>query len=155
MLASILLAAAYAAPLGSMIGEEREPASVGMSEILSGCLESKTTEQARQSCIGLHARRCLDWPGRQTTAGMEACHLSEYQGWDALLNRHYRALGGALKPELRDAQRAWLTYRDKACGYFRVHYQGGSMARWLGARCLMEETARRAIALHFFVVDSR
>ncbi len=47
----------------------------------------------------------------------------------------------------------WITYRDRKCAYFQIHYSGGSMARWLGAQCMMDTTARRAIELRFFTQD--
>jgi uncharacterized protein YecT (DUF1311 family) len=154
MLTTLILSVALATTLPGS-GDEREPDSVGMSEILSSCVDSKPTQTARYACIGLHAERCLVRTESQTTIGMETCYGAEFRGWDVLLNRAYRELGGQRREELREVQRAWLSYRDKACRYYAVHYQGGSVARWMGARCMMEETARRAIALHFFAADAR
>lgn len=47
----------------------------------------------------------------------------------------------------------WLAYRERTCAYFRVHHAGGSIARWLGAPCMMDTTARRASKLRFFAMD--
>lgn len=136
-------------------GDETELPSVGVAEALEGCMISADDrEKPLYECVGIFAKACLTIEGNQTTAGMEQCYLDEYRGWDVLLNRYYNGNGQRrVGAQFRDVQRSWITYRDKKCAYFNVHYQGGSMARWLGARCMMDETARRTIDLRFFEID--
>ncbi|MEK7660509.1 MAG: lysozyme inhibitor LprI family protein [Pseudomonadota bacterium] len=151
---ALIFAAGFSAapPTGS---DETELPSVGMAEVIEGCMISTAAgDKPLYECIGIHSRHCLTFQDNQTTAGMEKCYLDEYRGWDVLLNRYYNENGQRqVSAQFRDVQRSWISYRDKKCAYFRIHYEGGSMARWLGARCMMDETARRTIDLRFFEVD--
>lgn len=126
---------------------------VGLALALDGCFlpgQSRTTTLP-EDCLGMHARPCLQQPGNQTTAGIERCYYDELLAWDLLLNRYYRQRPrGARGDVLVEVQRAWLRYRDQACGYFRAYYEGGSMARIMEAQCMMELTARRTAALRYF-----
>jgi len=135
--------------------DETEPGSVGMAEALEGCLiNADSRQKPLYECIGIFSAACLTDEANQTTVGMERCFLDEYRGWDVMLNRYYNGNGQRrVTSQFRDVQRSWIAYRDKKCGYFNIHYQGGSMARWLGARCMMDETARRTIDLRFFEID--
>lgn len=57
---------------------------------------------------------CLD--GEMTTPGMVECFGAAYEAWDAALNEVYAGLRESLSAEealaLRDAQRAWIAFRD-------------------------------------------
>ncbi|MGL4239959.1 MAG: lysozyme inhibitor LprI family protein, partial [Beijerinckiaceae bacterium] len=135
--------------------DEEEGGWVGMVDGLEACLADKRPLLTRgQECIGRFSSACLKHAENQTTAGVERCHLDEQRAWDALLNRYYRD-----RPQrhagdaMQQVQRAWIIYRDRKCGYFRIHYAGGSMARWLEAQCMADATARRAIELRFFAQD--
>jgi uncharacterized protein YecT (DUF1311 family) len=48
---------------------------------------------------------------------------------------------------LRDAQRAWITFRDKKCDAAGLPMEGGSGAGVLIAGCYLQETARQALWL--------
>lgn len=135
--------------------DEEEGGWVGFVEGMETCLADKKPLLTHgYACIGQFSAACLKHAENQTTIGMERCYLDEYQAWDVLLNRHYKDRPkGAARHELQQVQRAWLAYREKKCAYFQVHYAGGSMARWLGAQCMMDTTARRAIELRFFAMD--
>lgn len=151
---ALIFSAGFAAapPTG---GDETELPSTGMAEVIEGCMISADAgEKPLYECVGIFSRACLTDQANQTTAGMEKCYLDEYHGWDVLLNRYYNENGQRrVTTQFRDVQRSWLTYRNKKCAYFSIHYQGGSMARWLSARCVMDETARRTIDLRFFEID--
>lgn len=135
--------------------DEDEPGWVGMVAGLESCLAERSPLLTRgYECIGRFSNACLRHSENQTTSGMERCYLDEYRAWDVLLNRHFRERPrGNLGAELQQIQRAWITYRDRKCAYFSLHYAGGSMARWLGAQCLADTTGRRAIELRFFAQD--
>ncbi|MCU0883595.1 MAG: lysozyme inhibitor LprI family protein [Beijerinckiaceae bacterium] len=148
-----LIAAALPAPAQQR--DEDEAGWVGFVEGIETCLaDKKPLLTLGYQCIGQFSAACLKHGENQTTVGMERCYLDEFRAWDVLLNRHYRdrpqGPGGAA---MQQVQRAWITYRDRKCAYFHVHYAGGSMARWLGAQCMMDTTARRAIELRFFAAD--
>lgn len=135
--------------------DEEEGGWVGFVEGIETCLADKRPLLTHgYACIGRFSAACLAHSGNRTTAGMERCYLDEYRAWDVLLNRHFRERPrGAGSVELQQVQRAWITYRDRKCAFFQVHYAGGSMARWLAAQCMMDTTARRAIELRFFAMD--
>lgn len=135
--------------------DEEEAGWVGFVEGLDTCLAEKRPLLTRgYECIGRFSNACLKHAENQTTVGMERCYLDEYRAWDVLLNRHFRDRPkGDRGSEMQQIQRAWITYRDRKCAYFHLHYAGGSMARWLGAQCMADTTARRAIELRFFAQD--
>lgn len=112
------------------------------------------------ACIGAAADPCMDQPGGETTLGMGQCLTAETRDWDMLLNAWYdkalqragsrdAASGGEAPtaPVLRQAQRAWIAYRDESCRYEALRYQGGSMAGVAQASCLRDMTARQALRL--------
>lgn len=137
--------------------DEEEAPWVGIVERIESCLaEQRPILTQGQACIGIHWTACLRRAENQTTIGMERCYLDEYRAWDGLLNRYWRQRPTDQRGEaLQQVQRAWLRYRDSKCAYFRVHHHGGSIARWLGAHCMAETTARRAIELRYFRDDAR
>lgn len=134
------------------------------SLILQSCLDTHGME-TRADCIGMASTRCLYGPvGGSSTVGMAACLDAELRQWDSMLNDAYqrlRALDAAsdaemgdslpgvprLVPSLRDMQRAWIAFRDAACTYEAAQWGGGTGAGPASTQCLMELTARRALAL--------
>lgn len=144
--------------LNTRDSDETEPDGTGMSIRLGDCLggvDDYRSETDMHDCIGIHARPCIQRPENDNTLGMEQCFIQELDGWRFLLQRYDRISDNALsRPgRLHDTQIAWEAYRDARCGYYSFHYDGGSMARWMGARCMMIETARRVIDLSPFAPD--
>lgn len=103
---------------------------------------------SRDDCIGVASAVCLDDPSGQSTLGQVGCLARESSIWDEYLNRDYAALRDALDEKsfahLRDTQRKWIAYRDANCQMPYVFFQGGTIARPIGAHCMLELTARRA-----------
>lgn len=70
---------------------------------------------------------------------------------DAELNATYKALlsqlGAPDQQRLRDAQRAWIAFRDKECAFRTQGNQGGSVGAATAADCIGELTRQRAEAL--------
>jgi uncharacterized protein YecT (DUF1311 family) len=101
-------------------------------------------------CRDVVAKPCIDEPGGQSTQGMNACMAREAVLWDELLNQEYRRLKSGLEPEqfeaLRDAQRAWIAYKDVKCDILPMVVEG-TIASNLAAGCALETLARRAIEL--------
>lgn len=129
----------------------------GDAAAIEACIQSKiTAEQEPNSCIGVLAQPCLDSPKGQTTAGMIACLDREAKAWAVLLDDYDARLSGQLdsagQEALRDVQRAWTDYRDKACGFYRI-YRQGTIAGPAAATCVNDETARRALALREMLND--
>ncbi len=90
--------------------------------------------------------RCMSKADGVTFDMME-CIGQEVQRQDARLNKAYKVLMVDLSPErkkqLREAQRAWLRFRDTNCDFY-YDPNGGSSARLSGNDCIMTMTAERA-----------
>ena len=104
---------------------------------------------ALQGCKGRVSEPCLEQPGGETTAGARLCFLAEESSWTAQLQAALaRAQADASRADfLRQSQDAWNAWRQAECRYQASLYEGGSLARVLGASCAAELTADRAIAL--------
>jgi uncharacterized protein YecT (DUF1311 family) len=75
------------------------------------------------------------------------CADMEYRHYDRLLNQNYRLLMQALPPReqvrLREAQRAWIRFRDLECDFEGYEMRGGSGEPLLVLGCKAELTKRR------------
>ncbi len=95
---------------------------------------------------------CMDQSGG-VTVEMLNCIGSETEHQDALLNQAYRDVMAELSPErkteLRNAQRAWIKYRDLNCEFY-ADPDGGTMASLQSNSCFMTMTASRARELRGF-----
>lgn len=105
----------------------------------------------------LLAQARTDCKEPQTQIEMNICAGVDYKAADAELNTIYNeaiaqmkeldteltpVLNGAEKT-LREAQRAWITYRDKACESHGFLARGGSMESMLTGNCLAVMTRQR------------
>ena len=114
-------------------------------------------------CIGVTVSECVAQPGGDTTVGMVDCIAAETAAWDAILNEEYGATmedfrqrdatGDIAAPDmtragtLRNAQRAWMAFRDAECRAQYAIWGGGTLRQVVGANCVFTETAERAIEL--------
>lgn len=99
-----------------------------------------------------------------TQSDMNRCAHQSYLAADEDLNLAYQMAVAFAKqldeylPEgatpavilLRDAQRAWIPFRDKACELESTIVRGGSMQPLIHASCLERETRARTEALRLF-----
>ncbi len=111
-----------------------------------------------------------DWdcskPDDLPQQGMNYCAHQDYLAADADLNATYKRVRGILRntaydslrsdgkteaEALRDAQRAWITYRDLACDMEGIHFRGGTMEHLLVYACLARLTRQRADELGLLV----
>jgi uncharacterized protein YecT (DUF1311 family) len=96
---------------------------------------------------------CLAAPDGQTTAGMVACFGDAYAAWDKALNQAYARLRSSLDQEafakLRDAQRAWLVYRDAESAFLAslLTPERGTMMRIIANGMMTDLVKDRALAL--------
>ena len=118
------------------------------------CLADATEPAMRQSCIGTAANLCMiDNPGGSSTPGMGFCLDQERALWDARLNDIYMDLLAQyedrtdIKDNLREMQRAWITYRDARCDYEFVQWNGGTGQGPALSACLMTATAEQTFVL--------
>ncbi len=128
------------------------PAQAAHDTTISACIETESgAERDAHSCIGRVADECASKPEGQSTQGEAGCAQDETKIWDTLLNHEYGQLLGLLKPEaaedVRKAQRIWVTSRDADCRVPYYFYDGGSIVNILGARCLLDRTAERALLI--------
>ncbi|QPH55536.1 lysozyme inhibitor LprI family protein [Pontivivens ytuae] len=156
-----LLAAVLCAP--AMAANERYPEGQAQ-EILDTCLTAEGRAE-REHCMGRIATACMDAdPGQnQTTVGMMDCYLLESRIWDTRLNAEYAAVIDVFAEmdtydaefnvpltrvdTLRDAQRAWIAFRDAECSNRYALWGSGSMRLIEGAICRSELTALRTLDL--------
>lgn len=84
-----------------------------------------------------------DCAAAATPADRLSCAATQQKAADTALNASYKALMGALGPDdqgrLRDAQRAWIAFRDKEC-QFRAGVPADPFRQTL---CVAELTGRR------------
>ncbi len=91
-------------------------------------------------------------PGANTFT-IVACHMREQKIWDGYLNQWYAgaekrlADDAAAQTALKDAERAWISFRDAKCGYWGKRYEGGTFASVIAGDCMRDETARRALEM--------
>lgn len=118
------------------------------------CLDGTTDAATRHLCIGTAANLCMiDNPGGASTAGMGSCLDQERALWDARLNDVYGRLLGQfserpdVQEELREMQRAWITYRDARCDFEFIQWNGGTGQGPALLACLMMATAEQTLVL--------
>lgn len=144
-------------------------ADSGLIEIygpkLEKCYSQAVDFDAKTSCIGVFSDACMSQEeGGETTLGMSLCLHSASVVWDGLLNQEYaRAKNWAVTmdqedakyfPEyanrtsaLREAQRAWIDFRDAECELAYSVWGSGSMRHIAGNNCILDQTAKRTIQL--------
>jgi uncharacterized protein YecT (DUF1311 family) len=87
----------------------------------------------------------------QSQAEMNICWGKEYKAADVVLNQVYRQLLAMVedeqKAQLKEAQLAWLEYRDKNCDFVADEYKGGSIRPAILATCLLNMTNNRTTEL--------
>ena len=87
----------------------------------------------------------------QTQAEMNICAGEDFKAADAALNQVYQQLMAKLddeeKAQLKDAENAWLKYRDTNCDFVADQFKGGSMRPMIYAGCLADMTTRRTTEL--------
>jgi uncharacterized protein YecT (DUF1311 family) len=79
---------------------------------------------------------------------MNDCAQDKFKHADGELNRLYKEKMAALetkesKDRLRDSQRAWVTFRDKACSYESDQFSDGSIWGLMHFNCMEQQTNKR------------
>ena len=122
---------------------------------LAVSLAPATVLMAEQTRFSPEFGRCMDASGGVTMAMLE-CISAEHEKQDARLNAAYKKLMVTLTEErknsLREAQRAWMKFRD-AYSSFLYDPDGGSIARIDANHWLMESTAIQADQLESNIRD--
>ena len=121
------------------------------------CMKAKTAHNwAWETCIGTVSEPCVKKHPQEIPSDVIACYAREQAVWDDVLNKSYQTLRKALDEEqqtkLRDMQRAWITSRDKTCGFLYDYFQG-TMANPMIAACTSRATGMQALYLRGFADD--
>jgi len=111
-------------------------------------------------CIfGQGKKRVDPCANAQTQAEMTQCAEREYKAADVALNQVYRQLVAMLddeeKAQLKEAQTAWLKYRDTNCEFVADQYKGGTMRPMIFGYCLAEVTSNRTAELKSQIQDRK
>jgi uncharacterized protein YecT (DUF1311 family) len=95
----------------------------------------------------------------QTQADMNICWGNEYKKADAALNQTYQQLAAMLddeqKAQLKNAENAWIKYRDSNCEFVADQYKGGSIRPMIAAICLADVTHNRTTELKNQIKDRK
>ena len=163
MMGAVILGLGSVVWAGTACAQDHEIATYG--PLLEQCYEEADGARAKAECIGATAQACMtEEEGGETTLGMSMCTHAEAEVWDRFLNAEYKALMAASKvmdedeaayfPEfanradkLREAQRAWIAFRDAECALAYAQWGAGSMRHIAGSDCMMRLVAERTIAL--------
>jgi len=93
----------------------------------------------------------IDCAAAKTQADLATCTANDAASADTALNAVYKALAGRLAPadqkRLREAQRAWIPFRDKECSFRTRPYADGSVYSSLIGVCKAELTKARLAQL--------
>jgi uncharacterized protein YecT (DUF1311 family) len=127
-------------------------------------LEMKTATLVVFICLltgpyiyGQGKKRAEPCANAETQAEMNNCAGREYKTADAVLNQIYRQFVSMLndeeKSQLKEAQTAWLKYRDTNCDFFADQYKGGSMRPMILGYCLADMTRNRTTELRGQIKD--
>ncbi|MDQ1592427.1 MAG: hypothetical protein QOG71_3054 [Pyrinomonadaceae bacterium] len=97
-------------------------------------------------------------PGDRSQHELNQCAARARDKADAELNRVYRELmkdtSGAERAKLRDAQLAWLKFRDAHCDYRSVGNKGGSIYPMVVGFCLAKVTRERVEQLREIISEN-
>ncbi len=89
--------------------------------------------------------------GYGSQAEASGCAHREYKAADAELNKAYNRLSGILDTEekalLKEAELAWIKYRDSNCTFESSQYAGGTMRPMIESFCLARVTKARTAEL--------
>lgn len=130
------------------------PKRAAIAAAFAGLLIGATATPAQQ----------LDCSNPQSQVEMTGCAAQAFEAADGDLNLAWRiAMEQARRLDevlregevpavdiLRDAQRAWITFRDKGCEAESLMARGGTLQNQLYFICLERETRQRTEALRLF-----
>lgn len=144
--------------LAAMLALIAGPALAGDVDALEACLAGAETGGAHPlSCIGTVEQPCFEGLASPGYAETAECISREAAAWDAILNADWRQLMGELddeteQPLVREAQRAWIAFRDADChaALMLAHPVRGGI--W-GADCERTRTAERVLAIRAMLGD--
>lgn len=110
---------------------------------------------ARPASTQSTAPKAPDCSSAPNTMALNACTKAEQDAADRLLNERYKTLMARLGAEdqarLREAQRAWIGFRDRQCAFETAPYANGSIYPVVVASCLTGLTQARTATLDHYL----
>ena len=96
--------------------------------------------------LDIELDKCMEEnPG---TTSSTICMSEMIDKWDAELNKYYKLLGGNENKALRDAQVAWIKFRDNEHAYIEAKYDyDGTMYRQMKVAARLDIVRERALQL--------
>ena len=94
--------------------------------------------------------KCVPCPQAETESGASYCAGQTATDADRELNEVYASMLKEFPLErrpLKEAEHAWVAFRDKLCQAQADTYKGGSMEREIFGRCIAAETRRQIARL--------
>ena len=124
-------------------------AAVGITVL---CLVNVSAQDEKDVGLSRDYDACMEKSGGVTSKMLD-CIEAETERQEARLNRIYKKimaqLDGAAKKRLREAQQAWIKFRDANVDFYRDP-NGGTAATVAGADRYLVMTAQRASELEKF-----
>jgi uncharacterized protein YecT (DUF1311 family) len=112
---------------------------------------------AGTSAIGQKRKKTGPCTNPQTQVEMNPCAGNAFKAADAALNQVYQRLAAKLddneKVQLKEAQTAWLKYRDSNCEFVADQYKGGSIRPMIHGYCLANVTKKRTSELRIQIKE--
>jgi uncharacterized protein YecT (DUF1311 family) len=99
----------------------------------------------------------IDCTDPQTQTLLNLCAAADHDAADERLNGLYAKVRERLAGDerklglLREAQRAWIGYRDAECAFQASTVEGGSAQPMVTSQCLADQTTRRAADLDAYL----
>ncbi|GLS79328.1 hypothetical protein GCM10007893_01020 [Paracoccus marinus] len=161
LLAICLAVPLAAAPVGAMPADQADIDAPA----LDACIAQTGGGQSAMSCVGTTRDACVaklkaTYKDVGEVHGEMPCLGAERDYWEGRLTDRYDRLmaieqGRAAEraEALRQAERAWIAFRDALCSYDRItngHGTGGETAEPI---CLVRETARQSLILDGYIAD--
>lgn len=150
-LAAVLLAGAAAA--GEPSGLDPE----AFDACLAGGDAAACAVRSTDSCVALWAQRD---PARDRIDARLGCIDAEQQLWDARLNETYGAVLSRVEaarpddaPAIREAERAWIAFRDARCRAEAALFGHGTGGILATPECRLRESARQLDLLRGWEAD--
>lgn len=92
-----------------------------------------------------------------TQSEMNDCAAKNYRAADAALGSIYKKVVARLKDDpdglklLKDAERAWIAFRDAECSFASSGVEGGSIQPMIEAECFQAQTEARTAMLKTYL----
>ena len=102
-----------------------------------------------------HADECME--NAEDQAAMAQCAAQAYQASDAQLNELFHEIRQRVGDDvdtrhlLRDAERAWIAFRDAECSFVSSAVGGGSAYSMVYDLCLDDLTQKRVEDLRYYL----